>query len=567
MPNLIRIRRRTSGAPGAPAGLQNAELAFNEVDNVLYYGQGTGGSGGSATTILAIGGSGAMLNLSGAQTITGVKTVTGGSILAAGAVSVTVPTMGGTDNSTAAANTAWVSTYAQPVATMLTALVGLATNGSITRTGAGTVAARSLAGPAAGLSITNADGVAGNPTIALTNDLSAVEALGGTGVAVRIATDTWAVRTLTSTGGRLTITNGDGVANNPNLDLTALAIGGSGVGTFTRLTVDTYGRVTSTAQANLNDLSAATADFSHGGFKITNLADPINPTDAATKQYVDGVATGLDVKGSVRVAASTNITITAPGATIDGVAMAAGDRVLLRGQTTGSQNGLYVWNGAAATMTRTTDADANAEVTPGMFVFVEDGATDADKGFVLTTNAPIVVGTTALAFALFSSTGQALGAGQGLAVNGSVLDVQVSAPNGTAIVSNTIQLTGQALALHTLATSGIIVRTGVGTVTSRSLTGTANRVTVTNGDGVAGNPTLDIAATYVGQSTITTLGTITTGVWTGTAIAVANGGTGGTTQVTARTGLGLGDMAVQNASAVVITGGTIDNITLDGGTY
>lgn len=77
MANTIRIKRRASGAAGAPTSLANAELAFNEVDDVLYYGKGTGGAGGTATTVEAIGGSGAFVSLTGAQTITGNKTFSG----------------------------------------------------------------------------------------------------------------------------------------------------------------------------------------------------------------------------------------------------------------------------------------------------------------------------------------------------------------------------------------------------------------------------------------------------------------------------------------------------------
>tara|TARA_Y100000114_G_scaffold131193_1_gene129250 strand:- start:21 stop:1067 length:1047 start_codon:yes stop_codon:yes gene_type:complete len=78
MPNTVRIKRRTSGSAGAPSTLENAELAFNEVDNTLYYGEGTGGAGGAASSILAIGGDGAFVNKTGAQTISGNKTFTGG---------------------------------------------------------------------------------------------------------------------------------------------------------------------------------------------------------------------------------------------------------------------------------------------------------------------------------------------------------------------------------------------------------------------------------------------------------------------------------------------------------
>lgn len=77
MANVLRIKRRASGSPGAPSSLNNAELAYNEIDDILYYGKGTGGEGGSATTVEAIGGAGAVVTLSGTQTITGNKTVSG----------------------------------------------------------------------------------------------------------------------------------------------------------------------------------------------------------------------------------------------------------------------------------------------------------------------------------------------------------------------------------------------------------------------------------------------------------------------------------------------------------
>ena len=87
MSNIVRIKRRTSGSAGAPSSLENAELAFNEVDNTLYYGEGTGGAGGAASTILAIGGDGAFVNKTGTQTISGDKTFTGGFDISGASVS------------------------------------------------------------------------------------------------------------------------------------------------------------------------------------------------------------------------------------------------------------------------------------------------------------------------------------------------------------------------------------------------------------------------------------------------------------------------------------------------
>ena len=145
-------------------------------------------------------------------------------------------------------------------------------------------------------------------------------------------------------------------------------------------------------------------------------------TSLVSKEYVDAVKVGLDFKDSVRVASTANVTVSGPGAAIDGITLSSGDRVLLKDQSTASENGIYVFNGAASAMTRATDADANAEVTSGMFVFVEAGTVNADNGFVLTTDGSITVGSTSLAFAQFSGAGQIV-AGDGMTKSGNQLDV------------------------------------------------------------------------------------------------------------------------------------------------
>ena len=207
------------------------------------------------------------------------------------------------------------------------------------------------------------------------------------------------------------------------------------------------------------------------------------------KSYVDSVANGLDVKASVRVATTGNLsatynngngTLTASsnGAiSIDGVSLSADDRVLVKDQSTGAQNGFYkvttVGSGSAAfVLTRTPDADAASELTAGAFTFVEEGTANADNGYVLSTDGAITLGTTAITFEQFSGAGQ------------------ISAGNGLTKTGNTIDAVG-----------------------------TSNRISVSAN-------AIDIASTYVGQTSITTLGTITTGTWTGTEIAVTSGGTG-----------------------------------------
>ena len=141
-----------------------------------------------------------------------------------------------------------------------------------------------------------------------------------------------------------------------------------------------------------------------------------------SKEYVDAVKVGLDFKDSVRVASTGNLTISGPGSAIDGISLSSGDRVLLKNQSTGSENGIYVWNGAASALTRATDADADVEVTAGMFVFVEEGTANADNGYVLTTDGTITVGSTALTFTQFSGAGQIV-AGDGLLKSGNTLSV------------------------------------------------------------------------------------------------------------------------------------------------
>jgi hypothetical protein len=441
--NTVRIKRRLAGgSAGAPSSLQNAELAFNEQDSVLYYGVGAGGAGGSATSILAIGGPGSMATLSTAQTITGAKTFTGSVDLTGS--TATASTQLTSDNSTKLATTAYVKGQNY-----------ITTNQSIT-----------VSGDASG---------SGTTSISLT-----LASVGTAGTYTKVTTD---AKGRVSSGTTLSATD---------------------IPTLTAAKISDFD--TQVRTNRLDQLTAPTASVSLNSQKITNLATPTADTDAATKAYVDAARSGLDVKASVRAATTANITLSG-AQTIDGVSVIAGDRVLVKDQSTASTNGIYV--AAASTWSRATDADVDAEVHAGMFTFVEEGTLGADTGWVLTTNNPIIVGSTALAFAQFSGAGQ-LVAGAGLTKTGNSVDA----------------------------------------------VGTSNRITV-NADSI------DIASTYVGQTSITTLGTITTGTWNGSTIAVANGGSGATTL----TGVLKGNGTSAFTAAVDGTDYLSPNATIDGGTF
>lgn len=165
---------------------------------------------------------------------------------------------------------------------------------------------------------------------------------------------------------------------------------------------------------------------------------PVLPSHLATKEYVDSVATGLDVKNSVRAISTSNITLSGTQ-TVDGVSLIVGDRVLVAGQTDATTNGIYVV--AAGAWTRSADADNSpaGEVTAGMFTFVEEGTQFAGSGWVLASENPIDLGTTELDFAQFSSAG-VIQAGAGLVKNGNTIDV-VSANGGIVVNANDIALT------------------------------------------------------------------------------------------------------------------------------
>jgi hypothetical protein len=413
MANTIRIKRRATGSAGAPTSLQNAELAFNEVDNTLYYGKGTGGAGGTATTVEPIGGTGTFVDKTSTQTISGAKTF------------------------------------------------------SSTITG-------SVSGNAA-----TADALSSGFNIDLTGD---------------------ATGTVTGVDGSSNVSITVTVADDSHNHLA------SNIDDF-----DTQVRTN-----RLDQLATPTGAVAMGGQKLSGLGTPVNDGDAANKGYVDGVKQALDIKESVKVATTANITLSGTQ-TIDGQAVSAGDRVLVKDQTDAATNGIYVC--AAGGWARADDFGTTVDASTGSFAFVEAGTVNAGNGFVLTTTGH-TLGSNNLVFTQFSGAGQ-ITAGGGLTKSG-----------------NTIQAVG-----------------------------TADQITVAA-------DAISIATTYAGQSSITTLGTIATGTWQATAVGAAYGGTGKTTLTSNGILYGNGTGAVgvtaagANSAILQSNNGTPTWVTtLDGGTF
>jgi len=391
--------------------------------------------------------------------------------------------------------------------TLVTPVLGVATATSINKV--------AFTAPATGSTLTIADGktLTASNTLTLTGTDTSSVAFGAGGTVAYVANklSVFAATTSAELAGVISDETGTGVlvfSNSPTLVTPTL-----GAALATSITA-TSGNMTVNAAAGNNSIDlvptgTGTVDVSNK--RITSVAEPTQSSDAATKNYVDAVKTGLDVKDSVIVTTTGNLTGTyANGAsgvgatltnsgtqaalTIDSRVLTVGDRVLVKDQTTGLQNGFYKVTtvGSASAnwvLTRTVDADENSEITPGAFTFVEEGTVGASNGYVCTNVGAVTIGTTPITFVQFSGAGSVI-AGDGLTKNGNTLDA----------------------------------------------VGTAGRISISA-------DAIDISASYVGQSTITTLGTIGTGTWQGTVVGPTYGGTG-----------------VNNGSSTITLGGNLSTI-------
>lgn len=182
----------------------------------------------------------------------------------------------------------------------------------------------------------------------------------------------------------------------------------------------------------LDQMAVPTADVSLNSHKLTNVTDPSSNQDAATKKYVDDRMLGITgVKDPVVVAAQANVTISAPGTTIDGVTMTTGDRFLAPNQTTTTEKGIYVFNGSATPATRALDADGTPEIADGTIVAVSQG-TDAGKQYMQTATVTGAPGTYSQVWTIINTGGTAYSAGNGLTLTSTTFDVGA----GTGIIVN-----------------------------------------------------------------------------------------------------------------------------------
>lgn len=289
----------------------------------------------------------------------------------------------------------------------------------------------------------------------------------------------------------------------------------------------------------LDQITAPAADVSLNSHKITNLSTPTASTDAATKGYVDSAINGLAWKDAARAATTANGTLAsafANGSVIDGVTLVTGDRILLKNQTTGTENGLYTVNASGAP-TRATDANASGDILQ-MAVFIEEGTTQADTAWVLTNNGAITLGTTALTYAQFGA-GAAYSAGTGLSLSANTFSIENSgvllpAHGGTGVASPT----AHAVLIGEGTSPVAVVGPGAAHTFLRGAGGSADPTFV------AIDLTADVAATI---------------------LPIANGGTNASSAAGAKTNLGFmtrfaQDIGDGSTTAIAVTHslGTLD---------
>ena len=533
---VIRIKRRASGGSvGGPSSMQNAELAFNESDNTLYYGYGTGGLGGTASQALPIAGPGAFTTVSTTQTITGDKTFSGAIVFSGATVNlvasaVTIATRTTSDNSTFAASTAFVrSALATYVVNSISASIG---------SGA-------------------------------TNTLSVSVSASTTAPAITID--------LQSQASNRFLASPDGTAGTP----TFRAMLASDIPTHTASKISDFN--TQVRTNALNQMATPTASFSAGGFNITNLAEPSSTSDAATKSYVDTKSVGLKFKNPVALATTAgdgNISLSSSTTSIDSVLLstlvAGTDRILVKNQTNAAENGVYLYT--VGSWSRATDMDASDEFV-GAYVFVTAGTLNQNSAYVCNNTSNPNVGSTSITFTLFSSSIQ-VGVTAPLSKSGNTisLDTVPVSKGGTGATTLTGYLLGSgqsavtAVATISVATGGTGATTAGGARTNlgaaaagansdiTQISGLITALTVAQGG--TGATSASAARTSLGVAASGANTDITSIAGLLTPLSVLQGGTGATSlaSITVGTATTAGS-ATTATTATNIAGGTVGQIS------
>jgi hypothetical protein len=314
---------------------------------------------------------------------------------------------------------------------------GPITTASITATG-GTINGAVIGGSSAqaitGTTVTASTGFVGNLTGAVTGNTAGTHTGAVTGNVTGNLTG--------NVTGNVTTSTGTSTFNNVTIDGT-LDMSSGTVGTITGLATPTNATdaatkgYVDTADALKLNLTGGTLSgaIAMGTNKITGLGTPTADADAVTKSYVDAIAQGIDAKASVVAASTANLTLSG-AQTIDGVSVIAGNRVLVKDQTTTSDNGIYLC--ASGSWTRSTDADTYSELVAA-YTFVEGGTVNANNGFICTIASSGTLGTTPITFAQFSGAGQVT-AGTGMSKTGNTLNVNTASSARIVVGADEIDL-------------------------------------------------------------------------------------------------------------------------------